>query len=128
MSLIQTRGLGVQSPRPLFRNLDLTLDAADRIGLVAGNGAGKTTLLRCLAGDAEPGTGQIIRRRGLRVGIVPQDMPPTLLALPLSEAVRRALPATAPGPRSPAAARASVDPRGDRRHHIAARCELRAGL
>jgi ATPase subunit of ABC transporter with duplicated ATPase domains len=94
MSLINIRALGVFSPRVLFQNLNIAVHDTDRIGLVAGNGAGKTTLLRCLAGQADPGAGDITRRRGLRVGFVEQDVPETLLELPLQEAIRRALPAT----------------------------------
>jgi ATPase subunit of ABC transporter with duplicated ATPase domains len=93
MSLLHLRGLGVISPRPLFQNLDLAINETDRIGLIAANGAGKTTLLRCLAGQTEPGAGEIIRRRGLRVGFVEQDVPTSLLGLPFNEAIRRALPA-----------------------------------
>jgi ATPase subunit of ABC transporter with duplicated ATPase domains len=93
MSLIQLRGLGIVSPRVLFQNLDLTIHETDRIGLIAGNGMGKTTLLRCLARQAEPGMGDIVARRGLRVGYVEQDVPVNLLELPMSEAIRRALPA-----------------------------------
>jgi ATPase subunit of ABC transporter with duplicated ATPase domains len=92
MSLIHLRRLGVHTPRVLFQNLDLTIHPGDRIGLIAGNGAGKTTLLRCLAGQLEPGSGDITRRRGLRVAYVEQDTPAHLLDLPLHEAVRRALP------------------------------------
>ena len=92
MSLIHMRALGVLSPRVLFQNLDLAIHASDRIGLIGDNGAGKTTLLRCLAGQAEPGAGQIVRRRGLRVGFVEQEVPANLLDLPLSVALRRALP------------------------------------
>jgi ATPase subunit of ABC transporter with duplicated ATPase domains len=92
MTLIHVRNLSIFSPRMLFRNLDIAIQDTDRIGLIAGNGAGKTTLLRCLAGRAEPGAGDITRRRGLRVGFVEQDVPANLLELPLHEAVRRALP------------------------------------
>jgi ATPase subunit of ABC transporter with duplicated ATPase domains len=92
MSLIHLRNLGIFSPRVLFQNLDLAIHSTDRIGLVAGNGAGKTTLLRCLAGQMEPGAGDITRNRGLRIGFVEQDVPVNLLDLPLQEAIRRALP------------------------------------
>ncbi|HRO25720.1 MAG TPA: ATP-binding cassette domain-containing protein, partial [Promineifilum sp.] len=34
----------------LFHDLDLTVEARDRIGLVGPNGVGKTTLLLALAG------------------------------------------------------------------------------
>jgi ATPase subunit of ABC transporter with duplicated ATPase domains len=93
MSLIQLRRLGIVSPRVLFQNLDLTIHETDRIGLIAGNGMGKTTLLRCLARQTEPGSGDIVARRGLRVGHVEQEVPVNLLDLPMSEAIRRALPA-----------------------------------
>jgi ATPase subunit of ABC transporter with duplicated ATPase domains len=92
MGSISLRRVGVVTPRPLFENLNLVIGGADRIGLVAGNGGGKTTLLRCLAGLAEPTTGQIVRSRGLLVAYVEQDMPTNLLGLPLAEAIRRALP------------------------------------
>ncbi len=92
MSLINLRGVGIVSPRPLFQNLDLTIHPTDRIGLIAGNGAGKTTLLRCLARQIEPGQGDITWRRGLRVGFVEQDVPANLLDLTMTEAIRRALP------------------------------------
>ena len=92
MTLIHLRNVGVRSPRVLFQNLQFAIHTTDRIGLVAGNGAGKTTLLRCLAGQTEPDIGGISRRRGLRVGFVEQDVPPNLMDLPLTEAIRRALP------------------------------------
>ena len=91
MSLIDIRGLGVASPRVLFQDLDFGVAPGDRVGLVADNGAGKTTLLRCLAGVAEATSGQITRRRGLRVGYVPQEVPETLLELTMHEAIRRGL-------------------------------------
>ena len=58
MSLININGLGIASPHRLFHNLNLTIHEGDRIGLIAGNGAGKSTLLRCLAGQAEAGSGE----------------------------------------------------------------------
>ncbi|MGE0726067.1 MAG: ATP-binding cassette domain-containing protein, partial [Alphaproteobacteria bacterium] len=94
MGSITLRGVGViAAAGPLFRNLDLTVADGDRIGLVAGNGGGKSTLLRCIAGSAEPTEGTIVRSRGLRVGVVEQDVPASLLDLPLAEALRRAIPA-----------------------------------
>src|SRR4051794_27766552 len=93
MPTISLRDVGVLSPHPLFQNLTMTIGDTDRIGLIAGNGGGKTTLLKCLAGLADPTAGDIVRSRGMRIGHVEQDVPANLLALPLAEAVRRALPA-----------------------------------
>lgn len=40
--------------------------------LIGPNGCGKTTLLRCLLGLMKPDSGKLKRRRGLRIGYVPQ--------------------------------------------------------
>jgi len=58
--------------RELFRGLSLALHDGERAGLIGPNGSGKTTFLRILAGLDEPDEGEITRRRGLRVGFVPQ--------------------------------------------------------
>jgi len=50
MNLINIRNLGVTLSSSLFSRLDLSVNAGDRIGLVAANGRGKSTLLRCIAG------------------------------------------------------------------------------
>jgi ATPase subunit of ABC transporter with duplicated ATPase domains len=92
MPSISLRDVGVLSPHLLFQNLNLIIADDDRIGLIAGNGGGKTTLLKCLAGLAEPTSGDIVRSRGMRLGYVEQDVPANLMSLPLAEAVRRALP------------------------------------
>ncbi|TWT11749.1 ATP-binding cassette domain-containing protein [Reyranella sp. CPCC 100927] len=91
MGSISLRNVSVLAPAPLFQNLTLVVGDDDRLGLVAGNGAGKTTLLKCLAGLMEPTTGDVVRSRGLKVGIVEQEVPTNLLGLSLSESIRRAL-------------------------------------
>ena len=91
MSSISLRTVGVTATTPLFSNLNIVIADGDSVGLVAGNGMGKTTLLRCLAGEAEPTSGDIVRSRGLRVGYVEQDVPAPLLGLPLGEAIAEAL-------------------------------------
>jgi lipopolysaccharide transport system ATP-binding protein len=42
-----------------LRDINLTLNSGDRLGLIGPNGAGKTTLLRVLAGIYEPVTGRV---------------------------------------------------------------------
>jgi len=92
MALISLKSLGVTMSAPLFSNLDLTIGAGDRLGLVAANGRGKSTLLKCLAGDLEPTTGDITRSRGLRVGHVEQSVAEPLLDRSFHQAVADALP------------------------------------
>lgn len=58
--------------RILFENLSLTIHQGDCIGLIGLNGCGKSTFLKILAGIDEAESGEIIARRGLRVGYVPQ--------------------------------------------------------
>ncbi|MCP3978397.1 MAG: ABC-F family ATP-binding cassette domain-containing protein [bacterium] len=57
---------------PLFERLKFSLREGDRVGLVGPNGVGKSTLLKILAGVEEPDEGSCARRKGLRVGYVPQ--------------------------------------------------------
>ena len=55
----------------VFEGVSFMLDEA-RTALVGENGAGKSTLLKCLMGELELTTGQVIRSRGLKVGYVAQ--------------------------------------------------------
>ena len=58
--------------RAVLRGLGMRVNAGARIGLVGGNGAGKSTVLRILEGTEEVDSGEVIRRRGLRVASLPQ--------------------------------------------------------
>lgn len=87
MSLIHLRDLGVVLSQPLFCKLNLTINAGDRIGLVAANGRGKSTLLRCINGTFEPSEGEITKARGLTLGTVEQNIPPALHELSFYDAV-----------------------------------------
>ena len=53
--------------RILFDDLDFTITAGMRVGLVGSNGSGKTTLLRLLRGEMRPLRGKIERADGLRM-------------------------------------------------------------
>ena len=58
--------------RPLLEGLSFALHEGDRVGLIGPNGAGKSTLLKILAELDVPDEGVCTRRKGLRVGYVPQ--------------------------------------------------------
>ncbi len=75
MNLIRLEGVSKDfGVRPLFRDLDLSLEPGDRLGLIGPNGAGKSTLLRVLAGVEPPREG---RRQALaRLEVVLLDQEP----------------------------------------------------
>jgi ATP-binding cassette subfamily F protein uup len=74
VTLIRLEGAGKDfGVRPLFRALDLTLEAGDRLGLIGPNGAGKSTLLRVLAGVEPLGEGQRQCQPRLEVVLLNQE-------------------------------------------------------
>ena len=76
MSLVVGEGVGKNfGAGYIFEELSFCLEEDDRIGLVGPNGQGKTTLIRILAGLEEATQGNVIRRKGLKIGYLPQDAP-----------------------------------------------------
>jgi len=57
----------------LLEAVTLAVAPGEKVGLVGRNGSGKTSLLRILAGHQEADAGEIFRRRGLRIGYLPQE-------------------------------------------------------
>lgn len=51
----------------------VSVQPGEKVGLVGRNGCGKTSLLRILSGSNEPDAGEISRRRGARIGYLPQE-------------------------------------------------------
>ncbi|MBI3550364.1 MAG: ABC-F family ATP-binding cassette domain-containing protein [Elusimicrobia bacterium] len=60
----------------LFEDATLQINDGDRFALVGPNGAGKSTLFRMLLGQVEPDAGEIVLRRGLQKGYLPQENAP----------------------------------------------------
>jgi ATP-binding cassette subfamily F protein uup len=61
------------SVAPLFRNVSLSIQDGDRLGLIGPNGSGKSTLLQILAGNIAPDSGDLVLRGKTRLVYVPQD-------------------------------------------------------
>ena len=59
--------------KPLFENVDVKFTPGNCYGLIGANGAGKSTLLRCLAGEEDRASGQVIIPKGLRMSWLRQD-------------------------------------------------------
>jgi ATPase subunit of ABC transporter with duplicated ATPase domains len=58
---------------PILRNVNLKIEAAERIAIIGPNGIGKTTLIRLLAGDLQPTEGTITWVENAELGYMPQD-------------------------------------------------------
>ncbi len=59
--------------RLLFRDITLGLSDGEKMGLIGPNGSGKSTLLRLLAGEERADSGEIARRRDVRLVYIPQE-------------------------------------------------------
>jgi len=59
--------------RVLFENVTFGVAEGQRVGLIAQNGTGKSTLLNILAGVDSADDGNVIYRRDLRIGYLPQE-------------------------------------------------------
>ena len=57
----------------VLRDVSLTLQVGERMGLVGVNGSGKSTLFRLISGEMQPDEGSISLMRGTRVGMLTQD-------------------------------------------------------
>ena len=59
--------------KPLFKNLNLIIEAGQKIAVIGPNGAGKTTLLRTLVGEVAPDHGTVKWAEKAQVGYFAQD-------------------------------------------------------
>src|SRR6266567_4031589 len=57
----------------LLEAVTLSVAPQEKVGLLGRNGCGKTSLLRILAGHQSADAGDVARRRGLRIGYLPQE-------------------------------------------------------
>ena len=72
--LIQLNNISLTfGENPLFSNVNLVVDRADRIALVGRNGCGKSTLMKVLAGSVEADSGSRIMSPGTNLSYMEQD-------------------------------------------------------
>jgi len=72
--VIEARRLSKAFDKPLFRDLDLSVERGQCIGVLGPNGAGKTTLIKTLIGREQPDSGQVKLGHRVQVGYHDQGL------------------------------------------------------
>ncbi len=73
---VSVEGLGFTYPdsdAQVLKNVNIEVEAGERIAIIGANGIGKTTLIRCLAGDLKPTKGTVSWVENAMLGYMPQD-------------------------------------------------------
>lgn len=74
---VEVSGLSKAYDRSLFKALDLTVEAGEKVAIIGANGIGKTTLLRCIGGtdicNLQADHGNVKWAENANVGYMPQD-------------------------------------------------------
>jgi ATP-binding cassette subfamily F protein 3 len=75
--------------RFLFKDINVYIGPADKVGLVGKNGAGKSTMLKVLLGMQAPTAGSVIKPKDYTIGYLPQELELSS-ALPVRDEVKQA--------------------------------------
>ncbi len=75
---------------PLLERVSLQIERGERVGLLGRNGSGKTTLMRVLTGELTPDEGLVVRRQGVRIAGLSQQVPKSMPGT-VSESIHAAL-------------------------------------
>ncbi|MFW5855417.1 MAG: ATP-binding cassette domain-containing protein, partial [Thermodesulfobacteriota bacterium] len=79
MSLINLQDISLGfGGHPLLDGVRLTIESGERVCLLGRNGSGKSTLLKLINGEILPDSGDIIRRQGVRISRLTQEVDPGL--------------------------------------------------
>jgi ATPase subunit of ABC transporter with duplicated ATPase domains len=70
---VEVKHLSKGYDRKLFTDLNLQIEAGERVAIIGENGIGKTTLLRCLANDLAPDFGTVKWAEKANTGYFAQD-------------------------------------------------------
>jgi len=91
MSLIRFEDVSLDfGEQVILTKADLSIEPGERVCLIGRNGAGKSTTFKLITGDIEPDHGAVIRKTGLVVSQLEQQLP-TAIDLPVHEVVRSGL-------------------------------------
>ncbi len=79
MALISLQDISISfGGDPLLDRVNLKIEAGERVCLVGRNGTGKSTLMKLLAGEMAADSGRILRREGVKIARLTQEIPQTL--------------------------------------------------
>ncbi len=62
------------SAQDVLRGTSFQINPSEHVGLVGRNGAGKTTIFRLVTGEETPDRGEVVRARGLKLGLLAQHV------------------------------------------------------
>ena len=72
--MLSTSNLSLQfGKRILFDEVNIKFTEGNCYGIIGANGSGKSTFLKILAGDIDPGSGQVNMEHGKRMAVLRQD-------------------------------------------------------
>ncbi|MCU0666887.1 MAG: ATP-binding cassette domain-containing protein [Candidatus Omnitrophica bacterium] len=60
-------------PKVLFKEISLTINNGEKIGLIGPNGAGKSTLFSLILGEIEPSAGDVQVQKNIQIGYLAQE-------------------------------------------------------
>jgi len=60
-------------PEVVLDETNLQLHAGEKVGMVGANGSGKSTILKLITGQISPDMGRVVKKKGLRIGYLPQE-------------------------------------------------------
>ncbi len=76
MALLSLKNVSLSyGGHPLLDDVELHIERGDRVCLLGVNGAGKSSMLNVLAGQVQPDDGEVVCSSGMRVAMLPQQVP-----------------------------------------------------
>jgi ATP-binding cassette, subfamily F, member 3 len=73
MSIVELNDIHIAfGPIVVLDKLNLQLHPKEKVGMVGVNGSGKSTILKLLISQVQPDIGQVHKKKGLRIGYLPQ--------------------------------------------------------
>ena len=75
MALVSLQNITVGFAEVLLDCVDLSIEEGEKICILGRNGSGKTTLMNILSGVLQPDSGELVRRQGIQISRLPQEIP-----------------------------------------------------